>query len=56
MPVLLPSGVGLSVTISTGVTELLASDDRKSVISRADEALYLAKKGGRDQVRLAASP
>ena len=54
LPVLLPSGVGLSVTISTGVTELLASDDRKSVISRADEALYLAKKGGRDQVRLAA--
>lgn len=54
LPVLLPSGVGLSVTISTGVTELLDSDDRKAIISRADEALYSAKKAGRDQVRLAA--
>lgn len=54
LPVLLPSGVGLSVTISTGVAQFETSDDRKTVISRADEALYRAKKGGRDQVRLAA--
>nr|WP_237438329.1 diguanylate cyclase [Alteraurantiacibacter buctensis] len=54
LPVLLPSGVGLSVTVSTGVAQFDPSDDRKTVISRADEALYRAKKGGRDQVRLAA--
>jgi diguanylate cyclase (GGDEF)-like protein len=54
LPVLLPNGVALSVTISSGVAELTASDDRKAIISRADVALYAAKKGGRDQVRLAA--
>lgn len=54
LPVLLPNGVALSVTISSGVAELTASDDRKAIISRADVALYAAKKAGRDQVRLAA--
>lgn len=54
LPVLLPSGAALSVTISSGVAELTVEDDRKSIISRADEALYRAKKAGRDQVHLAA--
>lgn len=54
LPVLLPNGVALSVTISSGVAQLAAEDDRKTIIARADEALYQAKKAGRDQVRLAA--
>lgn len=54
LPVLLPSGTALSVTISSGVAELTSEDSRQTIISRADEALYRAKKAGRDQVHLAA--
>lgn len=54
LPVLLPSGRALSVTISSGVAELIGEDSRQTIISRADEALYRAKKAGRDQVHLAA--
>ncbi len=54
LPVLLPNGKALSVTISSGVAELTADDDRKGIIARADEALYRAKKAGRDKVELAA--
>jgi diguanylate cyclase (GGDEF)-like protein len=54
LPVLLPDGSSLSVTVSTGATSLDAEDDRTRLIGRADEALYRAKKSGRDQVQLAA--
>jgi len=54
LPLLLPSGKGLSVTVSAGVAMLNADDDRTRLIGRADEALYVAKKAGRDQVKLAA--
>jgi diguanylate cyclase len=40
----------LTVTISGGVTELRPGDDPQSLISRADAALYRAKRGGRDRV------
>ena len=40
----------LTVTISGGVTALRPDDDAAALISRADEALYAAKKNGRDQV------
>lgn len=54
LPILLPGGQSLSVTVSTGVTSLDEHDDRTRLIGRADEALYRAKKAGRDQVQLAA--
>ncbi|MFC3096344.1 sensor domain-containing diguanylate cyclase [Alteraurantiacibacter palmitatis] len=54
LPIILPEGKALAVTISIGVAALLPDDDRTRLISRADEALYRAKKGGRDQVSLAA--
>ncbi len=39
------------VTCSFGVTQLLSDDTISSFIERADEALYEAKHGGRNQVR-----
>jgi diguanylate cyclase (GGDEF)-like protein len=43
------AGVGL-VTISMGYTNLAADDDRSAAFRRADEALYAAKRRGRNQV------
>ncbi|MDL2338119.1 MAG: GGDEF domain-containing protein [Pseudomonadota bacterium] len=40
----------LEVTISGGVTAMRDGDDAESLISRADAALYEAKKSGRDRV------
>ena len=45
----LPSGASLPVTISIGLTTLLASDEGFSALySRADRSLYLAKQSGRN--------
>lgn len=41
-------GVPLSVTISCGVTALLAGDTAESAFDRADKALYQAKNRGRN--------
>ncbi|MGE5173691.1 MAG: diguanylate cyclase [Betaproteobacteria bacterium] len=38
------------VTISAGVTEYIEGDTLESIIERADTALYLAKRGGHNQV------
>jgi diguanylate cyclase (GGDEF)-like protein len=38
------------VTSSLGVTGFKSTDDEKSIIARADEALYQAKSSGRNQV------
>ena len=47
-----PLGVGepVRVTISLGVTVLLPNESVESVLQRADDALYKAKNGGRNQV------
>ncbi|MDF2176888.1 diguanylate cyclase [Aliiglaciecola sp. CAU 1673] len=41
------------VTISIGYTLSLEGDNKASILERADEALYTAKKGGKDQAFLA---
>lgn len=45
-----------SVTCSFGVAEYVPGDAPDEFIARADTALYLAKNGGRNQVRLAQQP
>ncbi len=43
------AGEELTVTISCGVSVLLPGDDAERLYGRADENLYAAKKGGRNQ-------
>jgi diguanylate cyclase len=43
-----------AVTISLGIAELRADESHESWLQRADEALYQAKRGGRNTVRSAA--
>lgn len=45
----------LRCTISVGVAERLAKEDIDSLLKRADEALYAAKKQGRNQIQVASS-
>lgn len=47
-------GDDVAITLSTGVALLANGDDRDRLVSRADSALYQAKEGGRNQVRMAA--
>ncbi|RBW50657.1 GGDEF domain-containing protein [Marinobacter sp. F3R11] len=47
------TGRVLNVTVSAGVSELREGDDMASVVSRADQALYCGKAGGRDRVERA---
>jgi diguanylate cyclase (GGDEF)-like protein len=49
-----PDGTSGGVTISTGLALLSSEEGCGQLISRADTALYRAKKDGRDRVRLAA--
>jgi len=46
------AGDGLpAITVSVGVACLRAGDDAGSLLARTDEALYVAKEGGRNTVR-----
>jgi len=40
------------ITVSFGVTQYIDGDDKKSIFSRCDDALYLAKKHGRNCVKV----
>ncbi|MFT5091858.1 MAG: diguanylate cyclase (GGDEF)-like protein [Porticoccaceae bacterium] len=42
-------GKDLSITVSAGVAEVQPGESMKSVLERADQALYAAKEAGRDQ-------
>ncbi|SBV51096.1 sensor protein [Xanthomonas bromi] len=42
--------IALPVTVSIGVAALHPHEAVEAVIKRADQALYAAKRGGRDQV------
>jgi diguanylate cyclase len=45
---MLPSLPSLRLTVSIGLTEVLTGDDPVRLVQRADEALYAAKRGGRN--------
>lgn len=46
-------GQTIPMTVSIGITTLQETDDEKSFIARADEALYKAKRDGRNCIRIA---
>lgn len=46
-------GTGVKVSVSCGIAFIRPTDTVESVLARADEALYEAKRGGRDQLRVA---
>ena len=49
-----PTGDGVLVTVSIGVSSLVPGDEGwADTLERADHALYVAKDEGRDQVALA---
>ncbi len=55
-PVLLPDGSALALTVSAGVAGLPAqAPDAARLVLAADEALYAAKRAGRDRAVLAGS-
>ena len=47
--------VTLNMTVSAGVARLLQKEDERSLLARADAALYQAKISGRDRVLIAKS-
>lgn len=47
------SGTELAITVSIGVSELSENDSPVSLFARADQALYSAKRNGRNQVCIA---
>ena len=51
LEVLIGNGEKLKITASFGVAQKTATDDLDNLVNRADEWLYAAKTGGRNQVR-----
>jgi len=51
-----PASPATTATVSIGVTWFLPGDDLAVTLSRADAALYRAKRGGRNRVEFAVNP
>jgi len=52
-----PAGeASVGLTISSGLAEFSAGDTRKTLVGRADQALYDAKRGGKQRVATKALP
>lgn len=45
----------IKLTISIGIANIIENDDAEKLLKRADEALYIAKNSGRNNVKVAAS-
>ena len=43
--------LSLSITVSCGITQFLKGDGHETAFKRADQALYAAKRAGRNTVR-----
>ncbi|MCZ7451294.1 GGDEF domain-containing protein [Agrobacterium rhizogenes] len=52
-PLILSDGTKLTVTASIGVAEFEHNETPEELLSRADEALYVAKRNGRNRLRAA---
>jgi diguanylate cyclase (GGDEF)-like protein len=52
MPITVPTGEEVTVTISGGVAELERSDTVDALVARADDALYTAKEAGRNRLMI----
>jgi diguanylate cyclase (GGDEF)-like protein len=50
------AGNTFCITVSQGISSWEAGDDAHALISRADEALYQAKKNGRNRVEMSFNP
>lgn len=50
LPLILPEGQNLLLTVSLGVTAYIINDTLDSLIQRADKALYAAKEKGKNSV------
>ncbi|MBM9401778.1 diguanylate cyclase [Gluconacetobacter azotocaptans] len=55
-PIVLPDGPMIHVTISMGLATRTDHEDRDMLISRADQALYAAKRTGRNRLEEAPMP
>ncbi|NVN11316.1 diguanylate cyclase [Nguyenibacter vanlangensis] len=55
-PIEVPSGPSLHVTISMGVACREGAETRSALMDRVDQALYAAKRGGRNRLTVAGTP